>query len=348
LSGDLPGVKILPEKMVNLEGPIPAPTASGPWKFSERKGRDLIFIPHPFRDPKPHYSKLIIRTIEDPTTRFLALIGGDIDILFNALSPSRIEQSLQEPRLRVYRQTGTTFQYLGFNLRLPKFKDVRVRRALALAIDRESIIQHKLRGYAQIATSFLPPRNPFHNPNLPPINYNLSEAKKLLKEAKVENLEVEIKSSSDRDVLSYLLVIQESWEKIGVKVKIRPFEFGTFFSDVQQGNFEMFSLRWTGVTEPDLMNKVFHSREFPPGRNRVFYSNPEVDQLLDQAFVEANELKRKQFYDRIQSMISKDLPYIPLWYPDNVVVGQRIIRNFDIDAAGAWTPISGTSKMVLE
>lgn len=344
LAGAVPEAKILPAEMIASSAPLEHIVGSGPYRFLRKRGRDLLFERFEGYRPSPFFEHVIVRTSSDPTTRYLSLVGGDIDMLSNALSPARVLEAQRQPRLQVLRGPGSSYQYLGFNLRLPKFRDIRVRRALAIAIDRDGIIRNKLLGLARPATSVLSPNNPFHNSSLKSLPYDPELARRLLKEANAEKLEIELKSSTDRDMLSVLLVIKEAWERIGVRVTLRPYEFGTFFSDVQKGNFEMFSLRWTGVTEPDIMNKVFHSREVPPGRNRVHYVNHEVDRLLDAGMREASFEKRRQLYLRAQELIFSDLPYISLWYPDNIVVAAKELVGFTLHPGGSWMPFMKARK----
>lgn len=346
LAADVPPIRVYPRDLIDnantdfwkeIDG-------SGPFRFVRKTGRDLVFDRDPQHPSKPFWEHVVVRTVADPTTRYLSLVGGDIDVLVNALSPRRLLEAMKNPKLRVYRSTGVAFQYLGFNLRSPKFRDVRVRRALALALDRDSIIEKKLLGFAKPANSVLPPTNPFYAADLGTMAYDPVEAKRLLKAAGAEHLEIELKSSSDADVLSILRLIQESWQKIGVRVVLRPFEFPTFFSDIQKGNFEMFSLRWTGMTEADLLNKLFHSREFPPGRNRTFYANPKVDDLLDRSASEINPARRKALVGEVQHIIFQDLPYIPLWYPDNVAVATKDLSGYKLHPSGLWTPLLRARK----
>lgn len=328
------------------------PIGSGPYRFKERKSRDLIFERfenyHRYRDgqrlPPPFFQRVIVRSIQDPTTRFLSLMGGDIDLLVNALSPRRVLEAQSNPYLKVLRAPGTTYQYVGINLRLQKFRDLRVRKALAMALNRDEIIKHKLLGFAQAADSVLSPSNFFHDKAIPPIPYDPIAARALLKDAGAKNLAIELKVSTDRDINSVALILKEQWEKIGVRVTLRPYEFATFFSDIRSGNFELFSLRWTSVADPGILSQIFHSRELPPGRNRVAYKNTEVDRVLDRAQVEPDLERRRQAYALVQKTIARDIPYISLWYPDNIAVVSRSLRNFTLHPTGQWLTFLDAEK----
>ncbi|MBS1984703.1 MAG: ABC transporter substrate-binding protein [Bdellovibrionales bacterium] len=340
LNSEVARVKIVP---ITPAGPRPL-VGSGPYKLAGTHDRDITFVRSEFFPNQYAYKKIIVRTIEDPTTLFLSLVGGDVDYISNSLAPTRALEAAKNPYLTLYRGPGVGFQYLGLNLRSPKLKDLRVRRALSLAIDRNDLIAHKLMGFATPATVLLPPGNPYRNNQVSPLEFNPTRARELLRAAHAENLEIELKSSSDRDVVSTLLVIQRMLQNVGIRAPLKPMEFGTFFADVQKGSFEMFALRWPGITDPDLLNRIFHSSELPPGRNRTFYSNAHVDSWLDAAIRHPNFEKRRELYGKVQQAVVEDLPYIPLWYPDNVVIATKFLRNFKLSPRGSWDTLLRTEK----
>lgn len=338
-------IRILPMDLAVKREFDTQPIGSGPFRFVERRNRDLIFErfdnfqsfdAQGKRRPLSAFRHVIVRSVQDPTTRHLSLEGGDLDIVINATSPRKVHEMTQNKNLQVHRGPGTTFQYIGLNMRNPKFRNPKVRWALSHAIPRELIIAHKLKGYALPAAGLFSPQSFFHDPTLQAPEYNLETAKRLLKESGVKDLTVEIKSSTDRDVASFLLIIKEEWEKLGIKVEIRPFEFATFFTQVQRGDFEAYSLRWTSMVEPDMLYRIYHSKEIPPGRNRVYYKNLEVDRLLEATKDEMNLTQRRALYFRAQSLIYADSPYLPLWHPDNVAITQKNLRGFKMIPTAEW------------
>jgi peptide/nickel transport system substrate-binding protein len=352
LLSEVAAIRIFPKHLAELPSFSQNPIGSGPYKFISRKSRDLIFERFDgyssYRsklqlEPR-HFKKIIVRSIEDPTTRFLSLIGGDIDILINALSPGRLIEAKKINHLKITNSPGSAYQYLAFNLRIEKFKHQQLRKALALAINRDEIIQYKLKGYARAATNLLPPQNPFYNSSIAQIPYDPDLAKKTLAIAGAEGIEIELKTSTDRDTLSILEIIMKGWQNIGAKVTLRSAEFATFFSQIREGNFEAFSLRWTAVIDPDLLYKIFHSSERPPGRNRIHYSNSKFDSLVSQARAEDSYAKRHSLYQEAQKIISEDLPYIPLWYPDNVAVYSSNIENFELGPTHTWRGLLAAYK----
>ena len=122
-------------------------------------------------------------------------------------------------------------------------------------------------------------------------------------------------------------------------MEIRSNESATFFADIIAGNFQMYSARWVGGTDdPDFFNLVFHSKMVPmKGANRGHYSNPRVDELIDFARQELDMEKRKQAYQEIQRIVAEELPYVSLYYRDNVCVYNKRIEGVKIYPDANWT-----------
>src|SRR5204862_4711994 len=110
-------------------------------------------------------------------------------------------------------------------------------------------------------------------------------------------------------------VIQQNLHAIGIALDVRTYEFATLYADVLKGSFQLFTLQWVGgaVADPDILRRVFHSSQVPPpGFNRGYYLNPQVDALLDRAAVSADDGERLALYDEVQKIIAADVPYISL------------------------------------
>ena len=107
---------------------------------------------------------------------------------------------------------------------------------------------------------------------------------------------------------------------------MRLYEFATLYSDVLAGNFQLFTLQWSGgaMADPDILRRVFHSQQTPPnGLNRGYFSDPDVDRLLDAATASVDEQERRRLFGDVQEIVAKEVPYISLWTKTNVAVAQR-------------------------
>ena len=147
-----------------------------------------------------------------------------------------------------------------------------------------------------------------------------------------------MKSSTEESTRLMAAVLQQQLRQVGIALDIRTFEFATFFSDVTHGLFQLYSLRWIGGNEdPDIFEYVFHSSKFPPnGANRGYFADPRVDALIDQARHELDQNTRKQLYAEIQRTLADELPYINLWYFDNVLVHSKRVRNLTLNPSGNY------------
>jgi peptide/nickel transport system substrate-binding protein len=147
-----------------------------------------------------------------------------------------------------------------------------------------------------------------------------------------------MKTSTEESSRLLAAVLQQQLRAVGIALHVRTFEFATFYSDVVKGAFQLYSLRWIGGNEdPDIFEHVFHSASTPPRRaNRGFYANPRVDALIDQARRELDQQKRKELYAEVQRIVAQELPYINLWYFDNVLVHTSRVRNLEISPSGNY------------
>jgi peptide/nickel transport system substrate-binding protein len=281
--------------------------------------------------------------VPDATTRALELRKGSADAAINALTPDMVQALQRDPSLAVERAPGTVLAYMGFNLRDPILRDVRVRQAIAYALDRQPMIKYLWRGQAQPARSILPPQSWAYNGDVPMYDHDPEKARQLLDAAGYPpvngtRFHLTMKTSTDENTRLMVAVMQQQLREVGIALDIRSFEFATFFADVVHGIFQIYGLRWIGGNEdPDIFEYAFHSAKFPPnGANRGFYSNTAVDALIDKGRREVDPKVRKPIYDELQRILAEELPYIDLWYLDNVLVHNKRVRNLQLNPAGNY------------
>jgi len=322
------------------------PIGSGPFKFvSAETDKEVILERNAdYWGEKAKLARVRFAVVPDATTQALELRKGSGDVVINASFPPDTVLTLQrEPSLAIESGIGTRLAYLGFNLRDPILKDARVRQAIAYALDRKPMIDYLWRGQARAARSVLPPASWAYNGDVPAYEHNPEQARKLLDAAGYPavngvRFHITMKTSTDENTRLMVAVIQQQLREVEIALDIRSFEFATFFADVGHGAFQMYGLRWIGGNEdPDIFEYAFHSSKFPPnGANRGYYSNPRVDALIDQARREVDPNKRKPLYAEVQRILAEELPYINLWYLDNVLVHNRRVTNLKLNPAGNY------------
>ncbi len=149
---------------------------------------------------------------------------------------------------------------------------------------------------------------------------------------------LEMKTSNDEGTRLLAMALQQQLRAVGIALDVRSFEFATFYSDISHGAFGIYGLRWIGGNEdPDIFRYAFATFSFPPrGANRGRYSNPEVDRLLEAAAAESSQEQRKAAYDRVQQILANDLPSLPLWYLNSVVIYNRRLTGIEASASGTF------------
>jgi peptide/nickel transport system substrate-binding protein len=321
------------------------PMGSGPFHFVAAEPDKEVIIERNdgYWGEKARLKRVRFAVIPDATTRALELRKGSADIAVTSLTGDMVLALERESNLEVMHAPGTVLAYLAFNTRDPILKDVRVRQALAYAIDRAPLIHYLLRDFARPAYSLLPPESWAYNGDVPRYDYNPDRARQLLEQAGYPavngvRLHLNMKTSTDENTRLMAAVLQQQLRDVGIALDIRTFEFATFFSDVTRGAYQLHSLRWVGGNEdPDIFDYVFHSAKFSPhGANRTYYANPRVDALIDQARGELDQSARKQIYAEIQRILAEDLPYIDLWYFENVMVHTKRVQNLTLNPPGNY------------
>lgn len=310
------------------------PVGTGPYRFARYAVDDrveLTAFPDYFGGA-PRNAGVIVRVIPDDIMRGLELRKGTVDVIVNDLSPDIVAQLRDEGRMRIVESAGTDYSYLGFNLRDPVLADVRVRHAMGLAIDRQAIVDHLRRGLALPAVGIVPPASWAFERDVFQFRFDPARARQLLDEAgypdpdgpgPAPRLQLTLKVSTNEFFRLQAAVIQADLAAVGIALDVRSYEFATLYADVLRGNFQLFTLQWVGVSDPDMLRRVFHSAQMPPvGFNRGFYSNPDVDRLIDRATAATDDGVRRELYGEAQRRIADDAPYISLWYKTNVAVAQ--------------------------
>jgi peptide/nickel transport system substrate-binding protein len=320
------------------------PIGTGPFRFvSQELDKEVVLERNPLSwQTVPKIARLRFEVVPDEMTRALALRKGSADIASNALSPDMIWSMRKDKSLAVAEAPGTVVQYLTFNLRDPYLRDARVRQAIADAMNRPLIIDTLLRGMARPADSLIPTNHWAYTGDVTHYEYDPQRARRLLDEAGYKfgpdgiRFHLTMKTSSDGGARELAMALQQQLRAVGIALDVRSFEFATFYSDISHGSFGIYSLRWIGGNEdPDIFRYAFASSSVPPhGANRGAYSDPEADNLLQAAATESDQAQRRTAYVRVQQILAEELPTLPLWFVDSVVMYNRRISGVEASPSG--------------
>lgn len=342
---DLSTVKFLPKKLIEKDdkGFTLNPVGSGPFQLEKEDSSEIVLQARP--ESGLNYKKLIFRIIADENTRYLKILKGEVDIAQNEIPTYKIFYIENRRKdLNVYKAPGFSMNYLLLNLQDPILKIKDVRYAIAHAINRDEIIKFKLDNLSTEATSILSSRNPFQNKDLKNPDYNPEKAKELLGKSGHPNISLTLKTSNAQVAVENGKVLANQLAKVGINVRHQSFEWGTFFSDVSKGNFQMATMRWIGIFDPDIYRVFLHSKEVPPGRNRGHYNNPEIDKLLEEGLKISDQARRIEHYRKIQALVFEEMPFIPLWYDMDIAVVNPRIKNYQLSPTADYNFVLNISK----
>ncbi len=233
---------------------------------------------------------------------------------------------LNDPNNDLYLELRTapasfSVNYIGLNVNEPPLDDVKVRQALNFAIDKQEIASIVLGDLVRPADGILPPDFPGYDEAVSGYEFDPMRARQLLEESKyggdLENLPpitITTPGSFGANVSLDMEVILQMWERnLGITAEFQQTEFATFLKDLHKGRFQMFDIGWIAdYPDPEnFLDILFHSEST---NNHTHYSNPDVDDLLQQARVETDTTRRYSLYNEAEQMILDDAPWVPLWF----------------------------------
>lgn len=304
------------------------PVGTGPYVFKDWVTGEKIILDsfHDYFEGRPYIERVMTRIIPDLATMFLELKALSIDQM--GLTPLQYVRQTQSEWFRdnfnKYKYLGFGYSYLGYNLQDWKFKDKRVRQALTMAIDRESIVQGVLLGLGAVTDSPYKPDTYWYNPNVKKFPYNPDKAKQMLAEAGWNDMnadgiimkdgkpfEFTIITNHGNDIRkNAAIIIQRDLKKVGIKVNIRVIEWAAFLKNfINKRNFEACLLGWGIGIDPSQID-IWNSQKTGESElNFINYQNPEVDQLLDLGAATYDKKERKEYYDKFQEIIAEEQPY---------------------------------------
>jgi peptide/nickel transport system substrate-binding protein len=272
---------------------------------------------------------LVTRIIPDNSAQFLELMADNIDLMgLDPIKYSRIIPARPEllKKLALYKELGNSYTYMGFNLKHKPFDDVRVRRAINYAIDKQEIIDGVYLGLGINIASPYKPGTRWSNPALQPYPYDPAKARALLKEAGFTDsngdgilerdgkpFSFEIITNQNKEREKSAVLIQRRLKEVGIDVRIRAIEWASFISRfIKTGDFDVVVLGWGLGLDPDQYN-IWHSSQQAPGQfNFIGYNNPKIDALLEQGRLELNPNKRMVIYHKFAEILLEDSPIIYL------------------------------------
>ncbi|MGA7991226.1 MAG: ABC transporter substrate-binding protein [Thermoanaerobaculia bacterium] len=301
------------------------PLANGPFRLAAwEAGRSISLVRNTqFAGPPPPAEQVVFRVVPETAPAFAGLLSGDLDEMRLTFAQKKEVDAKAAtagaPRAVTFDELA--YAYFGWNNRSPQFADRRVRRALTMLVDRESIGRNLYGGLAKLSNGPLPPAHWAWDPSIAPWPYDVVQAERLLDEAgfpkgpdgmrRKGNVRLAFTFSlgMGSDVQRQMVELaQQSYRRAGIDMKIQPLEWATFSAKVDAGELEAWAAAWNLDPYPDLA-ALWQSSQTPPnGLNNCFYRNPDVDARLARLRLAFDRGEARGLLAEIQRLIHEDEP----------------------------------------
>lgn len=333
--GGFKGMAIVSRANVESGQIATRPIGTGPFSFLGQKSGDSISLganPSYWGGP-PGVSGVTFRFISEPSTALSALQAGEIDWT-DSVPPQRVTQLRNDESLEMAVTPSNDYWYLALNEAREPWNDVRVRQAIAYAIDRDAIVQATSYGTAAKNQLAIPEGNPWFTPYDRYSSGGVDKARELLQEAGAapSNLDMLVTTEYPETVTA-AQIIADNLASLGITVNIRTVDFATWLDEQNSGNFDMLMMGWLGNIDPD---DFYYAQHHTDGTsNAQKFSNPEVDRLLDAGRVDTDEASRKTVYAEAATLIADEVSYIYLYNPSVIQAWNPALSGYEARRDGA-------------
>jgi peptide/nickel transport system substrate-binding protein len=320
------------------------PIGTGAYRLSQLEHSKNIILSafDEYFEGRAKIDKISFHVIADPMTRFLMLKSSALDV--GSIEPMQYERQIEEDffaKFSIYEQISRSYTYLGFNLRLKKFKNPKIREAISLAIDRQEIIDTLFFNHAKICTGPFHPTTIAFNKDVKAPKQNIKKAKRLLREAGYNNKNpfvFEIATSNSSAIRPYAAqIIQHQLKKVGVIVNLRVMEWQAFLNMVVfPHKFDTVLLGWGLSPMPDPYMFWHSDSDKKGGFNLVGYKNLKIDKMIEQSQEIVNKKKLSKIWQEMFKLITDENPYIFLYIPNSITTINKNIKNVEISPSGIW------------
>lgn len=314
------------------------PTGTGPYKFeSWTPGQEVVLVKNEnYWGGQPKLDKVVFKTVPEDTTRIAMVETGEAQVA-EQLPVTEVDRVQNSSSMTLGRFESFSSDHIGINTKKKPFDDVRVRQAIAYAVDKESIIKGVYNDVGKPAHSSITPTMVGYSPNVKGLDYNLEKAKQLLAEAGYANgLKATIYLNDNKARISVAEVLQQQLKQIGIDLQVKVLEFGAYIDAASKGETDLFISGWGNATGDADYNQynLFHTKSQGAPGNHSFYSNPEVDKLIDDGRKEKDPAKRTQIYEQAQQIEMNEAALIPYRFSENLAAIEKGVEGVWISPAG--------------
>jgi peptide/nickel transport system substrate-binding protein len=311
----------------------------GPYRVLEKTHSSVTLVKARSREENGPKHSLLIRTVQDENVRAMRILSGKAEVAPNAFSPTLLA-GFRDESVNVASRPGANVTYLLVNGDLTPFNQSTVRKAISQAIDRKLITKELLSSFATPAKWLFPEGHWAAPKDLPYLDYQPTAAKPVFSGLP----RTVILTSTDRSRLLQARAVAQMLSEAGLQTDVTPLELGLLLSRLDAGQFSLAILQIPELTEPNILRWFFHPRGISSpneGRNRARYRSTKAAHLLDLGSTEMSRQARQKAYFELARVMLEDMPVIPLWHEDHVVVTRDRAKGFLPSAEGRWAALAG-------
>ena len=329
---------------------------NGPYRIARVvQGSSVVLDPNPYwGGAKPAFTRIVIKAIENTASLEANLLSGGIDMIAGELGLP-LDQSLafarrHGDRFTVVTKPSLTYEHLDLNLGSPILADLRVRRALLLALDRDTMTRQLFDGRQPVAHSMVPPLDWVHADDIRQYPYDPAQAAALLDQAgwkmgdggvradaKGGRLALElVTTAGNRSRELVAQVLQAQWRKLGIELRIKTEPprvlFGETVTKRKFAHMAMFA--WYSAPE-NVPHSTLHSDAIPTaangwsGQNYTGYVNPRMDRLIEAIETELDRARRQVLWHQLQALYAEELPALPLYFKADAFILPKGLKGLE-------------------
>ena len=327
------------------------PVGTGPFKVEDYTSGQSVKLARydDYHNEVANLDSVTFKVLPDTNTQVAQALSDELD-MFVLEDKGSLDRVKDADNVDIAPTNTTKYYWTVVNLEDPRFQDLEVRKAMLHAIDREAIIDSVLQGYASIADAAITPDlEQYYNPDVESYDFDPEKAKELLSEAGWEEnsngiLEKDGEEFSftfdvalQGDLEEVATLIQQYLKDVGFDIKLNTMEWNSMVQkNVIERDYDMIINWWTYPPDPDVSSQ-YHSSNAGTGDNIPGYQSDELDELLEEGQSVTDPDERKEVYDKVQEHMAENLPYLYLWYPEEITLQNKRLNGIPEDISYGFT-----------
>ena len=320
------------------------PVGTGPFIFESWKSGQAITLNtnKDYWGTVPKIDKVTFKIVPEDSTRLAMIESGEAHIA-DQVPVTDIDRIENSSTMNLFRTEGLAVEFIGFNVKDSLLSNVKVRQAISYAVDREAIISGIYNNVGTLANSAMSPKVIGYSSETKAYDYDVVKAKQLLKEAGIkEGTKIKLLTSDRKERINMAEVVQSQLKGIGLDVDIQVMEYGAFISEITKEQHQMFISGWGNATGDADYNQynLFHTASMGAPGNHFYYSNPEIDKLIEEGRSESDQAARNDIYKKAMQLELDEAVYIPVRNYEHIAVYSNTVKGFWLDASN-YTMLSG-------